>query len=479
MLDDGERAEIDRLWDELFYVSRDAYRLETALEQLLEFATQDSDPAIFQPMVEPVARGAAALGTRLTETEGVHLDALLPFAAQAYRRPLRSEEEHGLRDLYHKLISDGLDHDQAFRLVLARLFASPGFLYKAERAPEGVAKGPVTVWELATRLSYFLWASMPDPVLTEAASQGRLGNPEELVSQARRMLGSPKVSRLAEHFACQWLQVRDFDTFNEKNERLYPDFADLRGAMYEETLRFFTDLFQENRSVLSILNADHTYVNSELAEFYELLPVREATWQRVEGVGAHGRGGILGMASMLAKHSGASRTSPILRGNWVYETLLGGHLPKPPKDVPTLPDVIEGDFTARQLIEQHSSNPGCAKCHDKVDPLGFALEQYDTVGRRRPVQADTKTTLKDGKSIEGLDGLRDYLADDQRDVFVRHFCRKLLGYALGRAVGLSDRALLEEMMASLEANGYRVHVAIERIVRSSQFREIRGTPAKP
>ena len=180
------------------------------------------------------------------------------------------------------------------------------------------------------------------------------------------------------------------------------------------------------------------------------------------------------MASMLAKHSGASRTSPILRGNWVYETLLGGHLPKPPKDVPTLPDVIEGDFTARQLIEQHSSNPGCAKCHDKVDPLGFALEQYDTVGRRRPEQADTKTTLKDGKSLEGLAGLRDYLVEDQRDVFVKQFCRKLLGYALGRAVGLSDRSLLEEMMDSLKANDYRVHAAVERVVRSPQFREIRG-----
>ena len=246
--------------------------------------------------------------------------------------------------------------------------------------------------------------------------------------------------------------------------------------MYEETLRFFTDLFQENRSVLSILNADHTFANSTLAEFYEFPLVEAGSWQRVKEVRAHGRGGILGMAATLAKHSGASRTSPILRGNWVYETLLGQHLPKPPKGVPTLPDVIEGDFTARQLIEQHTSDPGCAKCHAKVDPLGFALEQYDTVGRLRAERADTKTTLEDGKSLEGLAGLRDYLVEDQRDVFVKQFCRKLLGYALGRAVRLPDSVLLDQMMDSLKANDYRVHVAIERIVRSTQFREIRGEP---
>ena len=479
MLNDGEREIIDRLWDELLYVSRDAYRLETALEQLLEFATQDSDPAIFKPMIEPVASGAAVLGRRLVETEGVHLNALLTFAGKTYRRPLSVEGGPGLRALYHKLRSDGLGHEQAFRLMLARLFAAPAFLYRAETAPEDVAQGPVTGWDQATRLSYFLWSSMPDPALAEAATRGRLANPEELALQARRLLGNSKVSRLAEHFACQWLQVREFDTFNEKNENLYPDFAELRGAMYEEMLRFFTDLFQENRSVLSILNADHTFANSTLADFYGLPPVETAAWQRVEGVRAHGRGGILGMAATLAKHSGASRTSPILRGNWVYETLLGLHLPKPPKGVPILPDVIEGDFTARQLIEQHTSDPGCAKCHAKVDPLGFALEQYDTVGRRRPQQADTKTTLNDGRSLEGLAGLRDYLGEDQRNVFVKQFCRKLLGYALGRAVGLSDSALLDEMMDGLRANDYRVHVAVDRIVRSTQFREIRGEPRLP
>ncbi|MDA7525885.1 DUF1592 domain-containing protein [Verrucomicrobiales bacterium] len=476
MLDDAGRETIDRLWDELLFVSRDAYRLETALEQLLEFATQDSDPAIFKPMIEPVASGAMALSRRVLETEGAQLNSLLNFAAKAYRRPLSMEEGHGLRGLYHKLRSDGLDHEQAFQLMLARLLAAPAFLYRSEAAPEGVTQGPVTAWEQATRLSYFLWSSMPDPALTEAASLGRLADPEELAAQTRRMLGSFKIRRLAKHFACQWLQVREFDTFNEKNEQLHPDFEHLRGAMYEETLRFFTDLFQENRSVLSILNADHTFANSTLAEFYEFPLVEAGSWQRVKEVRAHGRGGILGMAATLAKHSGASRTSPILRGNWVYETLLGQHLPKPPKGVPTLPDVIEGDFTARQLIEQHTSDPGCAKCHAKVDPLGFALEQYDTVGRLRAERADTKTTLEDGKSLEGLAGLRDYLVEDQRDVFVKQFCRKLLGYALGRAVRLPDSVLLDQMMDSLKANDYRVHVAIERIVRSTQFREIRGEP---
>jgi hypothetical protein len=180
------------------------------------------------------------------------------------------------------------------------------------------------------------------------------------------------------------------------------------------------------------------------------------------------------MATFLASQSGASRTSPILRGNWVYETLLGERLPRPPVGVPVLPDEPPQGLTARQLIEQHSSAEACAKCHVKIDPFGFALEQFDAIGRLRPTRVDTTTTLAAGQMIDGIDGLRDYLVNDRRDDIVRQFCRKLLGYSLGREIQLSDKPLLDRMVGDLENNDYRFSVAVEAIVLSDQFREIRG-----
>lgn len=180
------------------------------------------------------------------------------------------------------------------------------------------------------------------------------------------------------------------------------------------------------------------------------------------------------MASFLASQSGASRTSPILRGNWVYETLLGRRLPRPPADVPVLPDVPPKGLTARELIQQHSAKAACAKCHQKIDPYGFALEQYDPVGKRRGDVVDTSTQLADGRTIQGLKGLQDYLAEERRAEYVAQFCRKLLGYALGREVLLSDQPLLQAMEKSLQQNNYRFSSAVKPIVLSSQFRKIRG-----
>ena len=180
------------------------------------------------------------------------------------------------------------------------------------------------------------------------------------------------------------------------------------------------------------------------------------------------------MATVLASQSGASRTSPILRGNWVSETLLGERLPRPPANVPQLPDKVPSGLTARQLIERHSSVAACAKCHASIDPYGFALEQYDAIGRIRPQAVDTKTKLIDGKEVQGIQGLRDYLVKDRHDDVVGQFCRKLLGYSLGRSVQLSDEPLLADMQRKLEANDYRFSVAIEAIVTSRQFRQIRG-----
>jgi hypothetical protein len=288
------------------------------------------------------------------------------------------------------------------------------------------------------------------------------------------MSGDPRTQRLAIQFACQWLHVRNFDQNDDKNEKLYPEFAKLRGEMYEEIVRFFEDMFRNDGSILGLLNANHTFLNEALAKHYDIGGVSGPAWRRVEGVREKGRGGVLGMATVLASQSGASRTSPILRGNWVFETLLDERLPRPPSDVPDLPDEVPSGLTARQLIEKHSSVAACAKCHARIDPYGFALEQYDAIGRLRSQVVDTKTKLPSGKEIEGIQGLRDYLLKDRRDDVVRQFCRKLLGYSLGREIQLSDEPLIDTMVAKLAGNDYRFSVAVEMIVSSRQFREIRG-----
>ena len=231
----------------------------------------------------------------------------------------------------------------------------------------------------------------------------------------------------------------------------------------------------------NILDADYTFLNEHLAQHYGIPGVTGAEWRRVDGVKKFSRGGVLAQATTLAKQSGASRTSPILRGNWISEVLLGERLPKPPKGVPPLPDdeaATEG-LTVRQLVEKHVSDPKCAVCHRRIDPYGFSLEAFDAIGRHREKDLgdrpiDTRVTAMDGAEFDGLDGLRNYLLTKRRDAFVRQFCRKLLGYALGRAVQLSDEPLLAEMQSELAANDYKVDVAVETIVRSRQFREIRG-----
>ena len=260
----------------------------------------------------------------------------------------------------------------------------------------------------------------------------------------------------------------------------FPEFTELRGAMYEEVVRFFTDLIRSDAPILSILDADHVFVNPELAKFYGV----EAGdgWRKVGKARAAGRGGILAMATTLAKHSGASRTSPILRGNWVSETLLGERSPKPPKGVPPLPDAAPIDLSERAMIERHTADAACAKCHARIDPYGFALEAFDAIGRHRETGSDgaaidTEATVFDGAKIDGIDGLRDYIVNTRRDAFVRQFCKKLLGYALGRSTRLSDEPLLDEMGLALEEGGYRFSVAVRCILQSRQFLDIRGANA--
>lgn len=489
MLSDAEIARLNRLWNELHFVSQDAFMSVDAYDQLWQYATQDADPSAFEPLRKPLLKRAEEFRSELIAAEPLQIDSVLSFAERAYRRPLKDTERNQLRKLYSELREDELPHDPALRMLLARVLISPAFLFRAESGnlSEPVAgiipSREITDEELATRLSYFLWSTGPDQRLRDLAKEKRLHEPEVLLTETRRMLQDEHVRRLATEFMCQWIQIYDFDAHDEKSEVAFPTFHDLRSAMYEESIRYFADLYQRDGSVLELIDSDHTFVNGSLAQHYALNPDApkpdaaisgDADWRRVDGVRSKGRGGILGMASTLSKQAGASRTSPILRGNWISEVLIGEKLPKPPKNVPLLPETVPGGLTERQLIEQHSADPACAKCHARIDPFGFSLENFDGIGRwRSGPEINAITELADGTELAGYEGLKSYLTKERRKDFVRQFCKKSLGYALGRAVQLSDEPLLADMQQQLEANNYRIGIVIESIVTSPQFQRVR------
>ncbi|MBM3847052.1 MAG: DUF1592 domain-containing protein [Verrucomicrobia bacterium] len=483
LLDDAQIKELNTLWEELSYVSQEPLKLVDAFEQLWQFATQDADPSAFEPMRQPIQSRAAAFRKSLGESEAYHLHWVNRLATQAFRRPVRSSEEASFKETYGKMRNEGLNHDAAIRLLIARVLTSPAFLYRSETPGPGAQPVPVNDWELASRLSYFLWSSQPDHRLRESAMAGRLRTAGGMTAEVRRMCEDPRIRRLAREFACAWLHLYDFSELREKSERHFPSFNALRSDMQEETIRFFMDLFVRDGSILEILNSDHTFLSPELAKHYNVPGVEGSGWRRVEGMRAHSRGGVLGQASFLSRQAGASRTSPILRGNWVAEVLLGEKLPRPPKDVPVLPeDESTETLSMRQLTEKHSSDPRCSGCHRRIDPYGFALEEFDAIGRHRAQdmggrRIDVKATVLDGTPIEGMDGLRTYLSVTRRDAFVKQFCRKLLGYALGRGVVVSDQPLLTEIQTKLKSSGFRFSVALDAIVQSRQFTEIRGVQA--
>ncbi|CAN5638285.1 DUF1592 domain-containing protein [soil metagenome] len=483
-LNSDDQKQLDQLWVELRFISQQYLAEEKHLPQFIEYATQDRTKevvAFFNGLRVPFRKRAEEFEKEFDAAIPKQLESLLEFASRAYRRPLSTPEKDDLKKLYQALRSKNVPHEEAFRGVLAKVLVAPAFLFRIENAPAGTKTGPVNDWELATRLSYFLWSSTPDAELRTLAAAGTLHESKALGEQTQRMLKSDNVRPLAIEFGTQWLHVRGFDTFNEKNEKLFPTFdANLRKAINEESILFFQDIFQNDRPFQQLLDSDATFLNETLAKHYGIPGVTGLAWRRVEGVKKYGRGGILGLASVQAKQSGASRTSPVLRGNWVVETLLGEKLPRPPKDVPKLPEEEGGDkLTVRQQVERHAKDSACAVCHVRIDAFGFALEHYDAIGRRRDkdlggLAVDAHAKLKDGTEFDGLDGLRTYLLTRKKDVFTRLFCRKLLGYALGREVTLSDTSLLDEMVKALNTKDAPISAAVTVIVNSPQFTTVRG-----
>lgn len=423
------------------------------------------------------------------EAEPSHIQAVIQFAEKAFRRPLTAIEVSELADFYKLLRNDEhLNHEEAIQDMVVSVLMSPHFCYRVDMAANTSESRPLTDFELANRLSYFLWSSMPDERLLQAAKRGTLHQPEVFLAETRRMLQDDRIRGLAVEFGGNWLDIRRFEEHNSVDRQRFPEFNDdLRQAMFEEPIQFFIDLVQHDRSVLNFLNGDYTFVNLTLAKHYGIATTaadfQESTaWTRIDRAEQFGRGGLLPMSVFLTKNAPGLRTSPVKRGYWVVRRLLGERIPPPPPNVPELPDDESklGELTLRQALAKHREHKSCSGCHERIDSIGLVFEGYGPVGELRTVDlgdrpVDTTATLPNGRQASGLDELRRYINDDRQEEFVDNFCRKLLSYGLGRGLILPDEILLQEIQANLKANDHHFATLIETIVTSPQFLTKRGS----
>jgi hypothetical protein len=362
------------------------------------------------------------------------------------------------------------------RMAIQGLLVSPGFLFRIERDPSGVAPNtayPVNDLDLASRLSFFLWSSIPDEALLEAAEAGNLRDLETRKEQVRRMLDDPRSKAVVTNFASQWLYLRNV-ALRSPNTRVYPDFDDeLRQAFQKETELFFESMLRADRSVADMLDADHTFVNQRLAEHYGIPDIYGSHFRRVT-LNDENRRGLLGQGSFLLVTSRANRTAPVLRGKWVLENLLGTPPPPPPPEVPALNEKRDevGSMTMRQRTEAHRANPACASCHLNMDPIGFALENFDGVGRFRTTEGgasiDVSGKLTDGTRFTGPIGLRKVLLDRQEQL-AQTITEKLMTYALGREVEAYDMPAVRKILREAAPGGYRWSSLISGVTESVPF----------
>jgi mono/diheme cytochrome c family protein len=398
------------------------------------------------------------------------------LARQAYRRPVSAADIDPLLDLFALGRGDGASFEAGIEMALSGVLVSPSFVFRAPSAPAGGAPGsvyPLSDIDLASRLSFFLWSSIPDDELLRLAEQGRLSEPRTLAAQLARMLADVKASALVENFGGQWLHLRNVADWTPDPER-FPEFDEsLRYAFQRETELFLEHLIRDDGSVMDLIDADYTFLNERLADFYGIDDVEGGYFRRVPLAGTERRG-IVTHGSVLMVTSYPTRTSPVLRGKWVLENLLGAPPPPPPPDVPVLAnDAEQSAGNLREALEQHRANPACAVCHSRLDPLGFALENFDAVGAFRTeddgVAVEASGALPDGTLLDGPLGLRDVLLA-RRDEFVEALADRLLTYALGRGLESYDRPAVREIRRRTESEDYRFSALVEAIVDSVPFR---------
>jgi len=399
---------------------------------------------------------------------------LSALVRRAYRREPTSAELDKLGELAAFTERQGDSFDEGLRLAFKAVLASPHFLFKVETDPPGAEVGrayPLRETELATRLAYFLWSAPPDDALLDLAIAGRLRTGDTLRAQVRRLLADPRSRALADNFAGQWLQVRNLQSV-AIDPATFPHFDEpLRAAMAEETLLFFDAIVREDRSIREFLDAEFTFVNERLARHYGMTGVRGSHFRRVSVRGTR-RAGMLTQAGILTVTSNPTRTSPVKRGKFLLENILGTPVPPPPPDVPDLPEGRELTGTLRERMEQHRSNPACASCHDRMDPPGFAFENYDAIGAWRTTDGgkavDSSGTLPDGRAFRNAEELRDLLRA-KPEPFRRCLVEKLLTYAVGRGLDAVDRGLIEDICRRVSDGGDRFSAMILAIVDSPAF----------
>ena len=520
LLDASGRERMDHLWSNLYMLSGELrqrlaifagkYQIadlpgDQQIKRLADIqANPDQDEQRMQQrMNHPYGEIPVALPDRLAfyqDQMDQHrslwrqrtLAAVTAFASQAWRRPLTKPEQARFNDMYNSMQSAAdSDTEGVLRTMLMRVLVSPHFLFRCERIAAGGEEAPLNAWELATRLSLTIWASLPDDELRRLAADGSLLRDDILRQQTRRMLADSKARGMAEHFFGQWLGFAGFDRGKAgPDPNVFPRFTpQVRRSLHGEAVTFFEDLIRNDRDIRQIVNADYSFIDETLRDYYDVgdskaastqshggvnSPVSVAGFEPLELKSIH-RGGVLGMASILIRNSRSRRTSPVNRGVWVVENLMGRHLPTPPADVPPIPDRLEQDVSLREQMVRHREVEACASCHARIDPFGFAFEAFDAAGQLRPKPFRDNIEYeqtRDGVMLDGVDALRNYLMD-RSDQVHRNLIRRMLGYALNRSVSVSDTPLIDRTLDELPRNKYRFSTVVENIVLSRQFRSHR------
>ncbi len=498
LLDEPQRVKLNYAWNDLYasfeyfdnYLRLLAKKYNVDLNgkgiAAMDPAAVKTLPPAMQPYVSPLRLHYDTVMKAQQAGRARHIEDSIAFASRAWRRPLRASEKTELRGFYTRTLASEKDHAKAIRATLARVLVSPQFLYRLEpvSATATASAQRLTGWDVASRLSFFLWSSIPDTELRRAAEAGELTDRKNLQAQTKRMLADPKARRLSTEFFGQWLGFYRFDQYRGVDTARFPEFTnEVKSSMYDEAVSFFEHIVRKDRPVGEILFADYTFLNQPLAKHYgiskEIASKDEP--EMVTGANALHRGGLLRLGAVLTTTSAPLRTSPVKRGDWLLRRILGTPVPPPPADAGTLPadDKNFGGLSVKARLEAHKRNATCATCHVRIDPLGFPLEHYDSMGRWRETYSDGKPvddtgTLADKTDIDGVEGLIEYLRgkDDQ---VRRTLASKLTGYALGRTIQASDLPLIERMVAA--GGEAEFSTLLGEIVTSRQFRYRAGQEA--
>ena len=403
------------------------------------------------------------------------------LATRAFRRPVEKVEVDALMKLFERASQRGESFETSVKFALRAVLVSPNFIFRIELDQPGDLPYRINNYELATRLSYFLWSSMPDDELFRVAAQGKLHEPTVIEAQVKRMLRDPKSQAFAANFAGQWLRVEELKTTVQPDPERFRQFTpELRDAMYREPIEFFASTVRDNASLIALLDSDYTFVNETLAKHYGITNVTGVEFRRVS-LPDRNRGGVLGMGGVLTLTSYPQRTSPVLRGKWVLEELLGTPPPPPPPDAGGLPaeDAPRNGLTFRQRLEEHRKKPQCVGCHSRMDPLGFGLENFDAIGRWRtkirnePV--DASGVMPGGEKFTGPAELKQVLLA-RKDEFARNLTERMLAYALGRGVEYYDMPTIKRITDKLKSDDYRGATLVMEVAKSYPFQNRRNVP---